>query len=294
MHPLESLNEAELGSLARVVDRLLNTRHLLAPGLRTNRLRPGFGIEFLDHREYSPGDDIRNVDWRSSARSRQPQVRRYCDEAATDWFILLDCSSSMVFGPNLKWPLAVQCAAAMAYLLIHLGNRVSILMFADRIEHKLPLGRGYSHYASILQILRQVTPADFGSGSNLRGCVSSIKRNSPVFVISDFLAADGMQEGLEAISRRGDRLHSIQILSNHDYQLPSGQSASFRDVETGAIMTTDIGNAQREKYQQAFEDFKTSLSTYCRNKRIHFSRHADDETWKSVLVEHLRNGGKLQ
>ena len=118
MHPLELLNEAELGSLARVVDRLLNTRHLLAPGQRTNRLRPGFGVEFLDHREYSPGDDIRAVDWRSSARSRHPQIRRYSDEAASDWCILLDCSSSMAFGRNRKWSLAVQCAAAMAYRLV--------------------------------------------------------------------------------------------------------------------------------------------------------------------------------
>ena len=105
MHPLELLNEAELGSLARVVDRLLNTRHLLAPGQRTNRLRPGFGIEFLDHREYGPGDDIRDVDWRTSARSRQPQIRRYCDEAATDWFILLDSAPPWLSGTtrNGRW-----------------------------------------------------------------------------------------------------------------------------------------------------------------------------------------------
>ncbi len=292
MHPLESLNEAELGNLARVVDRLLNTRHLLAPGQRTNRLRPGFGVEFLDHREYSPGDDIRAVDWRASARSRHPQIRRYCDEAATDWFILLDCSSSMAFGRNRKWSLAVQCAAAMAYLLIHLGNRVSVLMFSDKIERRVPLGRGYSHYAGILRDLRRTTPADSGSGTGLRCCVSSIKRNSPVFVISDFLAADSMQDGLDALSMRGDRLHSMQILSSHDYRLPPGQSVRFRDVETGATMTADISAPQRIKYRQAFENFKNSLSTYCRNKRIHFSRHADDESWKSVLVAHLKYGAR--
>ena len=293
MHPLELLNEAELGNLARVVDRLLNTRHLLAPGQRTSHLRAGFGIEFLDHREYIAGDDIRNVDWRASARSRHPQIRRYCDEAATDWFILLDCSSSMAFGRTEKWALAVQCAAAMAYLLIHLGNRVSILIFSDRIERMVPLGRGYSHYASILHGLRQTTPADSGSGSDLRCCVSSIKRNSPVFVISDFLAADSMQNGLDALSKRGDRLHSMQILSSHDHQLPPGQSARFRDVETGAMITADTSAPQRRKYQQSFENFKNSLSAYCQSKHIHFSRHADDENWKSVLVEHLKNGGNL-
>jgi uncharacterized protein (DUF58 family) len=293
MHPLELLNEAELGSLARVVDRLLNTRHLLTPGQRTNRLRPGFGVEFLDHREYSPGDDIRDVDWRTSARSRHPQIRRYSDEAASDWFILLDCSSSMAFGRNRKWSLAVQCAAAMAYLLIHMGNRVSVLVFSDKIERMIPLGRGYSHYASILRGLRQTTPVDSGNATSLRCCVSTIKRNCPVFVISDFLAADNLQDDLNALSMRSDRLHSMQILSSHDNELPRGQSVRFKDVETGATLTADISAPRRIEYLQAFENFKNSLSAYCRNNRIHFSRHADDESWKSVLVEHLKYGARL-
>jgi uncharacterized protein (DUF58 family) len=294
MHPLELLNEAELGSLARVVDRLLNTRHLLAPGQRTNRLRAGFGVEFLDHREYSPGDDIRTVDWRASARSRHPQIRRYCDEAATDWYILLDCSSSMAFGRAGKWALAIQCAAAMAYLLIHMGNRVGMLLFSDKIEHRVPLGRGYTHYARSLRSLHQTTAPTSAAGSNLRCCVSSIKRNSPVFVISDFLAADGMRDGLDALSLRGDRLHSLQILSSQECQLPPGDSVSFKDVETGAMLSTDISAPQRMKYQQAFENFNHSFAGYCRNKHIHFSRHGDDENWKSALIGHLKNGGKLQ
>jgi hypothetical protein len=85
----------------------------------------------------------------------------------------------------------------------------------------------------------------------------------------------------------------MQILSRYDDRLPPGQKVRFRDVETGATITTDSGAPQREKYQQAFEDLKSSLSTYCRNHRIHFSRHADDESWKSVLVEHLKYGARL-
>ena len=293
MHPLESLNEAELASLSRVVNRLLNSRHLLAPGQRTNRLRPGFGIEFLDHREYSPGDDIRDIDWRSSARSRHPQIRRYCDEASTDWFILLDCSSSMAFGHKQKWSLAVQCAAAMAYLLIHMGNRVSVLVFSDKIERRIPLGRGYSHYASILRGLRQTAPTNSGSATSLRCCVASIKCNSPVFVISDFLAADNLQHDLNALSLRADRLHAMQILSSHDCELPEGQSARFRDVENGAMLTADISAPRRIEYLQAYGNFKKSLAAYCRNNRIHFSHHADDESWKSVLVGHLKHDARL-
>lgn len=292
MHPLEGLNDAELGSLARVVDRLLNSRHLLAPGQRINSRRAGIGIEFLDHREYCPGDDIRSVDWRVSARSRHPQIRRYCDEAAADWFILLDCSSSMAIGGATKWALALQCAAAMAYLLLHLGNRVAILAFSDRIESKQPPGRGYAHYARSLRGLRRTETTTCPGGSNPGCCVAGIRRNSPVFVISDFLAADGMREGLEALSRRADRLHALQILSKADRLLPPGRSASLEDVETGAIVSADIGSLQREEYHRAFDGYNHALAQYCRNRHIHFSRHDDTETWKSAIMAHLRYGGK--
>jgi len=294
MHPLESLNEAELGNLARVVDRLLINRHLLAPGQRTNRLRPGCGIEFLDHREYSPGDDIRAVDWRASARSRHPQLRRYCDEAATDWFILLDCSSSMAFARGGKWALAVQCAAAMAYLLIHLGNRVGIVLFSDRVERVLPLGRGHAHYAGILQNLRQAVATDSGAGSSLRSCVTRIKRNSPIFVISDFLADGGMQQDLEALSMRSDKLHSLQILSDQDYHLPAQQSVRFRDVENGATLTVATSAGQREAYLQASEQLNNTLEQYCRRRHIHFSRHSTTESWRSVVLDHLQAGIRAQ
>jgi len=292
MHPLEALNESELGSLTRAADRLLSTHHLLAPGHRPYRLRAGFGIEFLDHREYSPGDDTRNVDWRASARSRQPQIRRYCDEAAADWFIAIDCSASMAIGRGEKWALTIQCAAALAYLLIHLGNRAGILLFSNRVEHLVPPGRGYTHYAGILRTLRRISPPDSGGGSDLRSCVSRIRRHSPVFVISDFLAPDYMREGLDALSIRGDRLHALQILSTREYLLPEAARAGFRDVETGRTITVELGNAERQGYRHALDDFCASLAEYCRKQRILFSRHTNDESWKSVLASHLLRGNR--
>ena len=292
MHPLEALNESELGGLTRVADRLLNTRHLLAPGHRPYRRRAGSGIEFLDHREYSPGDDMRNIDWRATARSRHPQIRRYCDEAASDWYIALDCSASMAFGKGEKWALAVQCAAAMAYLLIHLDNRVGVLLFSNRIEQMVPLGRGYAHYAAVLHLLRRITPPTSGGGSDLRSCVSRIRRQSPVFVISDFLAADRMQDGLDALSLRGDRLHALQILSPLDTRVPALSKVRFRDVETRKTLTTDLGDRQREDYRMAFDSFCDALAGYCRKQRIRFSRHLAGAGWKSTLAAHLQSANE--
>lgn len=292
MHPLASLDEAELASLARVADRLFGGSRMLAAGQRPDRRRAGSGIEFLDRRDYVPGDNLRDVDWRASARSRQPLVRRYADEFSSDWSLLLDCSSSMALPETNKWPLAQQCAAAIAYLLLHLGHRVSLLAFSDRVEHMLPPGRGHSHYAAILRCLRKISPAPNGSGSNLRSCVARIRRDSPVFVISDFLAGDGMRDGLQQLCRRGDRLHALQIVSDLDFEMPLGSSVRLRDVETGATMAAEIGAAEREQYRRDLRDFDDSLSAYCRAQRIHYSRHADHESWKSALTRHLLGSGK--
>ena len=292
MHPLEALNEAELGNLSRIAQRLINSRHLLAPGNRPDRLRSGFGIEFLDHRDFTQGDDVRDIDWRTTARSRHPKIRRYCDEASADWFVVLDCSASMAIGNGKKWQLAVQCAAAMAYLLLQLDNRVSILIFSNKIDQMVPLGRGYTHYARILRTLRLITPARSGGSSNLHSCVSRIKINSPVFVISDFLTADNMQDGLKALSLRGDRLHALQILSEQDYRIPAQTMARFKDVETGQTITAELNKTQREHYRMALNSFQKKLSGQCKKQHIRFSSHMDNEQWKSVLAAHLQARGK--
>ena len=287
MHPLASLDETELTGLARVADRLLSNRRLLNPGRRTNRRRAGFGIEFLDLREYVPGDDVRNIDWRASARSRHPQLRRYCDEASSDWFILLDCSASMAFAGGGKWSLALQCCAALAYLLMHLGNRVGIHVFSESIEHSLPLGRGQHHYGSILQFLRNIQPSRIGSGSAPGCCARSIRRNSPLFVISDFLRADAMRGDLDALALRAGRLHSIQILADADSRPPEQQGSRLQDIESGALLDVDSSPARRAEFLQAFDEWERELAQYCREKRIYFSRHRHIDAWKSVLIRHL-------
>jgi hypothetical protein len=156
----------------------------------------------------------------------------------------------------------------------------------------VPLGRGYTHYASILRTLRRITPPDAGGGSDLRSCVSRIRRHSPVFVISDFFTADRMQDGLDALSIRGDRLHALQIVSSLEYQVPEENQVRFRDVETARTITVDLGDTERENYRIALDRFCDSLADYCRKQRIRFSHHMNDENWKSVLAAHLLQGNR--
>ena len=290
MHPLEALNEGELRQLSRITDHLLSSRLLLAPGHRPNRLYAGFGAEFLDHREFAPGDDIRDIDWRASARSRHPQIRRYWDEAAADWTLCLDVSASMHL--NDKWPLALQCTAALAYLLIHLDHRVAILLFSDRLQQRIPLGRGHRHYAQILHSLRQVTPLQSGGGSDLRACIRHIKRRSSVFVISDFLVEDGMQAGLEKLWLLGDRIHALQIYA-YDKPPAREDTTTLLDVETGETLVINHPSREQLGYRQTLDSFCNTLAGYCRQRRIQFSRTTPEQNWKTALIEHFHCWGGI-
>ncbi|MCP4074631.1 MAG: DUF58 domain-containing protein [Gammaproteobacteria bacterium] len=292
MHPLQELNESELGSLTRIADRLLGTRHMLTRGHRPSRFRAGSGIEFLDHREFSPGDDLRDVDWRATARSKRPQILRYCDEEATDWFIALDCSASMNIENAEKWRLAVQCSAAIAYLLLHQGNRVSLLLFNDKVEQMVPLGQGSTHYSHILRTLRNITLRETGGGSNLNCCISHIKRHSPVFVISDLLAESNMLDGLKALSIHGDSIHLMQILDNRDFQLPEQNNIQLKDIETSQTIQIDLNPKQREEFQISLQGYCEKVASHCIKHHIRSSLHMASETWKSAVVKHLQGEQK--
>ena len=159
-HPLALVDSTELKGLTRAADRLLVGSPLLAPGSRCHRRRAGSGLEFRDFRDFAPGDDPRNIDWRASARSSVAQIRRHYDDRAADWVLCLDRSASMTVGARRKWHLALQLAAAFAYLLLDLDHRVGLVVFSDQVDDMRRPGRGRSAYA---QLLRRLYAAEPGS-----------------------------------------------------------------------------------------------------------------------------------
>ena len=157
------ISEAELRRFAHLAAPLLQGTAAGGFGPRAARNRPGRGLEFLDTRHYAPGDDIRTIDWRQSARNQRLIIRRYRDETAADWFICIDCSASVGWGGR-KWPATVSLATALAYTLLYAGHRVAVLLFSDRINGICKLGRGAHHFAALLKTL-SVGAASVGAAS---------------------------------------------------------------------------------------------------------------------------------
>lgn len=288
-HPLDDISESELARLARVADPLLAGRPLLSAGRRPNRLRAGQGYEFLDYQNYAAGEDLRNIDWRATARSRHPQLRRVRDEQTSDWHICLDCSASMTIMAGRKWHLAVQLTAALSYLLLHLGHRVALLGFSDRCTVLLPSGRGRHHYARLARILRDTAPVREGGGSDLLQCALRIPPRQQVIIVSDFLVPRAMQPALRSMAAAGRSLQLMHILDEAEFTLsPAAGPVELLDVESLEQRTVMLTGDVMQSARQALHALRDDLSRLCAKHGIRYTACDAGEHWKAIVIEHLK------
>jgi uncharacterized protein (DUF58 family) len=287
VNPLATVSEAELIRLSRVADRLLAGRPSFTAGRQRARTRAGGGTELLDFRPYSSGDDPRHIDWRITARSGRPYIRRYHDELSADWYICLDRSTSMTYPDNGKWELAVQLAAAVAYLLLHLGNRAGLIQFSSGVDGVCPLGRGYGQYISIASQLRDSEAREDNCDSALSACARVLRQHWHVIVISDFLKPDAMHADLRYLRSTGREVQAMQVLSAHETTLLGNGMQTLQDAESGRRIATTLpaaGELAHSRLQQLVSD----LEEFGRRYRIHFTSCDTRLQWKEALVRHLR------
>ena len=235
--------QAELRSFARVAAHLLAEHPTPALGARTVKRRAGHGLQHLDHRDYVPGDEVRHIDWRQTARLRRPVVRQFEAETSGDWFLMLDASSSMAVGTGEKWRAAVRVTAAMSYALLELGHRVAVITFADDVVDEVPPGRGARHFPSIVRSLQRLQPSPDGATSNLAACARRLRGTASALVVSDFLGPSDLRPGLAALRQRCVLLHAIEVHDERQLELPGPGPIELRDVETGATLVCDADAA---------------------------------------------------
>jgi uncharacterized protein (DUF58 family) len=288
--PLEALNDAELEALARVAERLFAGRALSDPGTRVAQRRAGAGLEFFDFREYTPGDDPRTIDWRATARARRTLVRRHHEEAAADWLVCVDRSASMATAGGDKWRLAVQLAAALAYVLLALNNRVGLLLFSERVDAVCRLGRGQRHYAAVLETLAAHAPVQRGGGSDLTACAPVLKRGQSCVVLSDFLTPDGMRTGLARVASIAGVLHALQVSSLRDHAVGHG-AVTLVDAENGQELTLVDGERRSAAVLDRVAEHGAALAATCRESAVKLTNAACERGWKDNLLAHFASFG---
>lgn len=197
----------------------------------------GNGMEFSDIRRYVPGDDIRNIDWKVSARQRKTYVKQFMEERELNFFLMVDLSQSNTF--SRKRELVAELCAVLSFSAVKNGDKVGSLLFTDEIEKFIPLKKGKKHALSLIENLLDFEPEN--NGTNIKKAVQYFskvqKRRSIVFIISDFFDTD-YEKDIQRLSSK----HDVILLRIKDEQkeiIPSGAVFTFVDSETGEEITVE-------------------------------------------------------
>lgn len=280
-------SEPELQSFARAAAQLLIDRQARAPGARAIARRAGIGIQHFDHRDYVPGDEVRHIDWRQTARFQRPIVRRFESESVSDWTVLVDASSSMAAHGGAKAQAAARMAAAMSYALLHLGHRVGVLTFGARVLSECTRGRGQHHYAEIARLLNASRPAPAGERSELGVCLRHVHGAASVFVVGDFLADDEMTRDLAALRQRSTALHVVQVSDAAETALAESGEFDLVDVETGARMQARLGEGANALATGERTTATARLGAFCARSGVTFTDWDVSRPWQQTLLAHL-------
>ena len=209
----------------------------------------GRGMEFAEVREYTYGDDIRNIDWNVTARAGSPYVKVFDEERELTVMLLVDVSSSGDFGTHeqMKGEIAAEICALLAFSAIKNNDKVGLIIFTDRIEKFVPPKKGKKH---VLRVLREVLyhrPA--GHGTNITAALDYlnrvITRRAVVFLVSDFLS-EGYDKALRVASQRHD-LVAIPITDPREADIPNVGLVELEDAETGETYMLDTADSENRK-----------------------------------------------
>ncbi len=285
--PVTLPSQAELRSFARVASHLLAEHPTPALGSRTVKRRAGIGLQHLDHRDYVPGDEVRHIDWRQTARRQRPIVRQFEAETSGDWFLMLDASSSMAVAEAAKWRGAVCATAAMAYALLELGHRVAVVAYASDVIAEVPPGRGARHFPSVVRALRELQPAEHGARSNLASCVRRLIGTASAFVVSDFLGPSDLRPDMAALRERCVLLHALQTHDPRELRLTGQEPVELYDVETGETANSETGPSVESAARSAHTDRVKRLQRFAARSAIAFTSWDVTLPWQRVLVDHL-------
>ena len=236
--------------IARVRRIELTTRKLVSDGFagEYHSVYKGRGMEFDEVRQYSPGDDVRSIDWNVTARTGQTHVKRYVEERELTVMLAVDVSGSGNFGTRerFKRDLAVELAAVISFAATTNNDRVGLLLFTDRVELLIPPRKGRNHVLRMLRELLAFHPA--GSGTDISLALDTIyallKRRGIVFLISDFLAdPESYRQPMLVANRRHD-VAAFDLSDPLEREIADVGIVAMEDVETGQLHWIDTGNAE--------------------------------------------------
>ena len=257
----------------------------------------GAGIDFADLRSYTPGDDVRHIDWNVTARLDEPFIRQYTEDRDLTAWLLLDRSRSMDFGPaeRGKDVVLTELAVTLARLLSQGGNRVGAMLYSDRLERTIPPRTGRAHVLRITHELSKPPPARTTAGTTtdltvlLTAALSAVRRRSLVFLVSDFISAPGWERPLALLARRHEVV-AVRLVDPLEIELPDVGLIIVEDAETGEQLLADTSDPVfRLRLRAAADQREAALQAMLARAGVRAHDVSTDQDLVAALVSMVRH-----
>ncbi len=251
----------------------------------------GQGVQFSEHRQYVPGDDVRHIDWKVSARTREPLIKKFEEERELAVLLLVDTSASGVFGSRTvpKLEIVTESAAILAHAASQTGDKVGAVFFSGTVDRVFPSRKGRAHVQRIVRELLQVEPGmggtDLASALEVAGRV--LKHSGIVFILSDFLSPH-FEMPLRRLARKHDVI-ALRIADPRESALPQEGYLWVVDPETGVERLIDTESGRfRSWFEQWSREREKSLKELFRKTGIDEVRMGTDGSHADVIVKYFQ------
>ncbi len=285
--------------------RKLNQLTLVASRVRAGAMkgdrrssRRGNSIEFADYRDYTPGDDLRRLDWNIYARLERPFIKLLEEEEDLAVHILLDGSRSMdwAVGDEHKFTYAKRLTAALGAVALSTGDAVTIGFLQDsRVADEFGPKRGANSMARMFRFLENLQ-ANGETNLNQSMLEYAIKARRPgvVILISDLFSPVGYESGLRNLLGRGHEALILHVLSQDEIDSPLSGDVQLLDIETNQTQDISLDGNLHDLYRTRVQQWTAEIKTIARKQGVRYLQATTDKAWDQLVLLELRKAGVVK
>jgi len=227
----------------------------------------GSSVEFVEHRQYYPGDEIRHIDWRAYGKTGRYYVKEYEDETNLRCYLMLDASGSMGYGQSTlsKFDYARQMTAAFSYLLLRQRDAVGLCLFDSRVREMIEPSMNAVQFPRIIQTLEQATPGqDTSLGKVFEEIIPRLKRRSLIILLSDlFDDIKPLQAALKRFRHYHHEVIVLQVNAPEEEEFPFSRPTQFRGLEPAHKRLLVDPHRLRRHYLEHYQKFMKQIDQIC-------------------------------
>jgi uncharacterized protein (DUF58 family) len=257
--------------------------------------KTGSGVEFADHRDYTPGDDFRYLDWHAYQRFDKLLLRLFEEEEDLSIYFIVDTSTSMGFGNGYKLRYAKQLCAALAYVGLANLDRVAIVTADAEIAARMEPTRNKKRIFRVFEFLRRVAiGGETDLGAALRTFVAQHKRRGLAVLISDLYDPAGFEKGINVLRYNKYEPFVLHVCDPADAVPDLRGDLVLYDCETGEEREVTVTKGVLDRYKEEYDAYCRRVQRFCVSRQVSYFRADVDVPFDELILRVFRRGGFLR